>query len=88
MAPRNVTEEKLAGIWKELLHAERVGIRDNFFDLGGHSLLAMRVISSVRKELGYELSIKDFFIQPTVEELAALLEKNQAAQLINFRLSW
>ena len=81
IAPRNITEEKLAEIWKELLHADRIGIKDNFFDLGGHSLLAMRVISSVRKELGYELSIKDFFIQPTVEELARLLEKNSDSKV-------
>ena len=76
IAPRNITEEKLAEIWKELLHTDRIGIKDNFFDLGGHSLLAMRVISSVRKELGFELSIKDFFIQPTVEELTLLIDKN------------
>jgi NRPS condensation-like uncharacterized protein/acyl carrier protein len=73
-APRNLTEEKLAAIWKELMDLERAGIYDNFFELGGHSLLAMRVISSVRNEFGSELTIKDFFLRPTIAELASHLE--------------
>src|SRR5205823_6270050 len=38
-APQGETEKMVAGIWSELLYAERVGRRDNFFELGGHSLL-------------------------------------------------
>src|SRR5262249_24537574 len=47
-APRTPTEEVLAGIWRELLRLDRVGVHDNFFELGGHSLLATRVIARVR----------------------------------------
>src|SRR5262249_47899332 len=35
VAPRNETEQVLAGIWSELLGVERIGIDDNFFELGG-----------------------------------------------------
>ena len=31
---RTLTEQRLAGIWREVLRLERVGVRDNFFDLG------------------------------------------------------
>ncbi|WP_165679671.1 amino acid adenylation domain-containing protein, partial [Metapseudomonas otitidis] len=34
-APRSELEQRLAGIWAELLQVERVGLKDNFFELGG-----------------------------------------------------
>ena len=73
-APHNDTEKILTKIWQELLGVDRVGIHDNFFELGGHSLLAMRVISSVRKELGIELAIKDLFMHPTISGFAMILD--------------
>ncbi|HVG16902.1 MAG TPA: amino acid adenylation domain-containing protein, partial [Chitinophagaceae bacterium] len=75
IAPSTHLEISLASIWKELLGAERVGIKDNFFELGGHSLLAMRVISLMRKELQMDMSIKELFVYPTIESLAAFLSK-------------
>ena len=67
-APRNETEENLAAIWKELLHAERVGINDNFFELGGDSIITIQVLSRARR-LGYELKPKDIFIHQTISKL-------------------
>ena len=39
VAPRTGAERVLAGIWAELLGADRVGAEDNFFELGGDSIL-------------------------------------------------
>ena len=50
-APGNITEEKLARIWGEILGIERVGINDNFFEMGGHSLKATVLSSKIHKEL-------------------------------------
>ena len=50
--PRTTTEEMLCDVWAEVLHADRVGIDDNFFDLGGRLILRMEDIDSPRIKAG------------------------------------
>ncbi len=59
--PRTATEEVVAAVWAEVLRAERVGRRDNFFDLGGHSLMATRVITRLREAFHLELPLRAIF---------------------------
>jgi amino acid adenylation domain-containing protein len=75
VAPRTATEEALARISAELLHIERVGIFDNFFEVGGHSLLATQFISRVRETLNVELPLRSIFEHPTVAELAEAIDQ-------------
>jgi acyl carrier protein len=79
IAPRNETEQALAGIWQELLSVEKVGVHDNFFDLGGHSLKALQVISFIRKELQVELWIRDLFMYPTIAGLSLHMRQQNPA---------
>ncbi|HEX4966051.1 MAG TPA: amino acid adenylation domain-containing protein [Thermoanaerobaculia bacterium] len=79
--PGTAVEEKLAGIWQEVLGIARVGARDDFFELGGHSLMATRVASRVHKELGYELPLRVFYERPSLRELAAYVEEKLMSQL-------
>jgi acyl-CoA synthetase (AMP-forming)/AMP-acid ligase II/acyl carrier protein len=74
-APRTAVEEIMAGIWEEVLGVERVGVKENFFELGGHSLLATRVVSYLRNTLGVQLPVRRLFENPTISDLAAILEK-------------
>jgi acyl carrier protein len=67
--PRNDLERAVARIWSELLGVPRVGIRDNFFALGGHSLIAIRVASRLRDDFGWEITVRKFLENPTVEKL-------------------
>ncbi len=73
-APTNEIEEKLAGIWQEVLSIEKVGINDNFFELGGHSLNATNILSQTQKELHASMSFKMLFTTPTIKELAKQLQ--------------
>ncbi|HYO51945.1 non-ribosomal peptide synthetase, partial [Archangium sp.] len=77
VAPRNLNEELLAGIWAELLGVEKVGIHDNFFDLGGHSLLSVKILSHVRAIFDVELAVLDIFEQPTVAQLVEKIEASR-----------
>ena len=74
VAPRNPTEEIVAGIWARLLHAEKIGVHENFFALGGHSLLATQVVARIRQTLGIELPLRAMFEAPTVAELSQRIE--------------
>ncbi|MER7760627.1 amino acid adenylation domain-containing protein [Streptomyces sp. NPDC097619] len=75
--PAPGAEETIAGVWAELLGAERVGAHDDFFDLGGHSLLAIRMVAALRRLLGEEarLTLMDVFQERTVAALAALASR-------------
>ena len=68
--PRNKTEELIAGIWRQMLKRNHVGIHDNFFQLGGHSLLATQVIYRVSAALGLDIPIRALFDAPTIGGLA------------------
>ncbi|GHF94796.1 MULTISPECIES: non-ribosomal peptide synthetase [Amycolatopsis] len=73
VAPRNALETALAGIWAEVLGAERVGVHDNFFDLGGDSILSIQVISRIRAALDAAPSPRQLFDTPSVASLAEVV---------------
>jgi acyl carrier protein len=75
VAPRTPTEVELAELWMELLHIEKVGIQDNFFDIGGHSLLAMQLIAQIQARFGVEVSLRNYFMRPTIKDLAEMIEE-------------
>jgi len=78
-APRNSVEERLAGIWEDLLEQRPIGIDQSFFDLGGHSLLLIRMIGQVQKEFERRLSVATVLASPTIEGLAAVLAGRKAS---------
>jgi len=71
--PFDDREAAVAEILQRLLRCERIGRHDEFFALGGHSLLALRAIARIADSFGTELSVRAFFLAPSVAGLAALL---------------
>jgi len=76
VAPRTKTEQALAETLGEVMKVERVSVQDHFFhDLGAHSLLMARFCTEVRKRLpGTAVSMRDVYLQPTIEGLARHLD--------------
>ncbi|MBC8999815.1 non-ribosomal peptide synthase/polyketide synthase [Pseudomonas sp. N40(2020)] len=67
--PVNATEQALVDIWKDVLGLAQVSTTDSFFALGGDSIISIQVVSRARQR-GLELSPKDLFQHPTIEQLA------------------
>ncbi len=78
VAPRTAVEQKLAGMWREVLKVGKVGVDQNFFELGGHSLLVLQVMVRIRREFDVELGVRTMFEEPTIAELAIEVEKARA----------
>ncbi|HLP44818.1 MAG TPA: condensation domain-containing protein, partial [Candidatus Kapabacteria bacterium] len=86
IAPRDIVEEKLAGIWEDVLFGKAsanefagiVGIDHNFFQMGGHSLKAVMILSKVHREFNVVISLNQLFKTPTIRGLSAYIK--EAAQ--------
>jgi acyl-CoA synthetase (AMP-forming)/AMP-acid ligase II/thioesterase domain-containing protein/acyl carrier protein len=75
--PQTGLEQKLAEIWRQVLHLKQIGRHDNFFHLGGYSLLAVQLVTEMEKRLGRNISVATLLNSPTIKDLArVLLEQN------------
>jgi nonribosomal peptide synthetase DhbF len=80
VAPRTPTEKLLAGVWAEVLKAERVGLHDNFFELGGHSLLLAQLHARLEQQFPGRATLTDLFQFSTLADLAGHLDGRPAAR--------
>jgi yersiniabactin nonribosomal peptide synthetase len=71
--PRGLVEEAMARLWCGLLGVPSVERSRSFFVVGGDSLVATRLMEAVREDFGVEVSLRQFFVTPTVAGLAALI---------------
>ena len=74
VAPRNELERKLAELWRQTLHIDRIGVQDSFFELGGDSVLAAQILALSQKTFGIRINPQDAFQAFTIERLAEILE--------------
>lgn len=79
ISPQSGMQSSIAEIWKSILHVDRVGVNDNFFDLGGHSLLAVQLQSRVREQFQRDLPLMELFRRPTVAAIAEFLAEDASS---------
>jgi len=68
-------ETDLASIWKSLLSLDKIDRHANFFEIGGDSLLATRFIEKIHTQFGVEISLREFFENAELNELAQIFEE-------------
>ena len=80
-APKTEQETVLCTAVQDVLHIEKVGMADNFFDLGGDSLKSIELIAAL-EQAGYSTEVKTIFDTDTLGELAKYLTASEAGQEI------
>ncbi|CAJ3130880.1 non-ribosomal peptide synthetase [Burkholderia pseudomallei] len=76
LAPRSPLERRLAEVFGEVLGHDAFGVLDDFFALGGDSFKAIRIAA----KYGPPLEVTDIYDHPTIEALAAHLERAPRAE--------
>ena len=79
VAPRDEIEEAIAGAWTLMLGQSRIGIHDNYFEIGGDSILIIYICAEL-KRVGLQITPRQFFLYPTIAQLAAEV-RSASAQL-------
>ncbi|MEV6032887.1 amino acid adenylation domain-containing protein [Nonomuraea sp. NPDC052116] len=70
-----ILAEELVG---PVLRADVVDATANFFESGGSSLQAAQLISGIRRRFGVQITVADFFHDPTIRGLATVVDAQRA----------
>jgi acyl transferase domain-containing protein len=73
-APRDELEQNIARVWQEFLGFKRIGIHTNFFDINGDSLTAAQLVTRLQHIYQVEISLQQFFENPTILHLAEMIQ--------------
>lgn len=76
IAPSDIVEEHLVLLCHNILKANRIGMKDDFFKLGGTSLDAAVLISRIAKVFDVEIQLIDIFKNSIIGDIAKLIRKN------------
>ena len=72
--PHTDLEIYLVEILEELFDRKKIGLRDRFFDLGGDSLKTVQLMTKIQEKFNKKIDIGDLFQNPTVADLAGLID--------------
>jgi aryl carrier-like protein len=75
-------QEEFAGICRDILRCESIGIDDNLFDLGADSLSIIRVFNKLRTRTDAPLTVTDLFKYPTIRALSNELDRRPVSGVI------
>jgi acyl carrier protein len=71
--PQDDLQRMVAGVWKEELELEKVGVNDNFFDLGGNSMDVIRVSNRLKEVLQIDVTVVSLFKYRTIRSFVEYL---------------
>jgi acyl carrier protein len=74
-------QRRVAALWREILHVDKVGLHDNFFDIGGHSLLLVKLHVALKREFTTDIALVELFQQTTVHAQAARMTRHRNAEV-------
>ncbi|MCP5053848.1 MAG: amino acid adenylation domain-containing protein, partial [bacterium] len=85
VAPRDEIEERLAGIWSEVLGVEDedIGIDSDFFQLGGFSWKATLLVSKMHHDFNVRVPLTEVFRAPTIRELSGFIKGAAADEYVS-----
>ncbi len=81
VAPRDLVESQLAGIWEEILDVRPIDVTSNFFALGGTSLSAVNLMIQIQEQFGQELPLTALFEDGTIESIASILRRGDSSDV-------
>ena len=84
--PRDELERQLVKIWRNVLGAHDVDLRDSFFDLGGDSFIAVQLLCEIEKTCGKYLPLATLLRAPTIEKLAHAIRDADSSLLFGSSL--
>jgi hypothetical protein len=73
-------QQRIAALWREMLHIDCVGLHDNFFDVGGHSLLLVKLHVALKREFTTDVALVELFQHATVHAQAARMARQRSAE--------
>jgi len=72
-------EEKMIGIYRDVLQLQELGGDQCFFAAGGHSLVALSLLGRIKEEWGVKVGIRMLFKNSTPSALASVVAQLKAA---------
>lgn len=84
-APSGATlEQRLAGLWQELIGGSPIDWDVPFMEQGGTSLLAVRFIAQLSRLASVQVPVAELFAAPTVRLFSAYLRQQHAAAMLRW----
>jgi acyl carrier protein len=81
VSPKSDLEIKLAKIWAEVLHLDRVGVNDQIFELGADSLHVFQITARAN-QAGIKMSARQLLQHRTIAMVLAEIDKNGDAPAV------
>ena len=74
IAPATDTEQRMLGVWRQVLGREGLSTDDEFFSVGGDSLLTLPLVFQLQQAFGIELPLSAVFAAPSISALSRVVD--------------